>query len=38
VIQNEILDELAMQIIEKKVAEGDTVNVKLENGKIVFKR
>lgn len=37
IIQNEILDELALQIIEKKVAEGDTVNVGLENGKIAFK-
>ncbi|HOW60306.1 MAG TPA: ATP-dependent chaperone ClpB [Candidatus Moranbacteria bacterium] len=37
IIQNEILDELALQIIEKKIAEGDTVNVKLENGKIAFK-
>jgi ATP-dependent Clp protease ATP-binding subunit ClpB len=38
IIQNEILDELALEIIEKKIIEGDTVNVKLENGKIVFKK
>ncbi len=38
IIQNEILDELAMQIIEKKIGERDVVNVKLENGKIVFKK
>jgi ATP-dependent Clp protease ATP-binding subunit ClpB len=38
IIQNEILDELALEIIEKKVIEGDSVNVKLEKGKIVFKK
>jgi ATP-dependent Clp protease ATP-binding subunit ClpB len=37
VIQNEILDELALQIIEKKIGEGDIVKVLLEKGKIVFK-
>lgn len=37
IIQNEILDELALEIIEKKIVEGDTVNVKLEEGKIIFK-
>ena len=38
VIQNEILDELALKIIEKKISEGDSVNVKLENDKIVLKK
>lgn len=38
IIQNEILDELALEIIEKKIIEGDTVNVKLENDKIIFKK
>ena len=36
VIQNEILDSLALEILEKKVNEGDTVKILLENGKIVF--
>ena len=38
VIQNEILDELALRIIENKISEGDSVNVKLENDKIVLKK
>lgn len=38
VIQNEILDELALEIIEKKISSGDTVKIALENEKIVFKR
>ena len=38
IIQNEILDELALQIIEKKILEGDTVKVVLEGGKIAFKK
>ncbi|MDD5396721.1 MAG: ATP-dependent chaperone ClpB [Candidatus Moranbacteria bacterium] len=38
IIQNEILDELALEIIEKKVVEGDTVKVQLEKEKIVFKK
>jgi len=37
IIQNEILDELALQIIEKKIVEGDTIKIVLEDGKIVFK-
>jgi len=36
IIQNEILDELALEIIEKKIIDGDTVKVKLEKDKIVF--
>lgn len=38
VIQNEILDELALEIIEKKISAGDTVKIMLENEKIVFKK
>jgi ATP-dependent Clp protease ATP-binding subunit ClpB len=37
-IQNDILDELAMQIIEGKIAEGEKVKVMIENDKIVFKK
>ncbi|MCX6765956.1 MAG: ATP-dependent chaperone ClpB [Candidatus Moranbacteria bacterium] len=37
VIQNEILDELALQIIERKIKEGDTVKVELEKNKILLK-
>lgn len=37
VIQNEILDELALQIIEGKIKEGGKVKVDLSKGKIVFK-
>ena len=36
-IQNEILDELAMRIIEDKIKEGDRVDVTTKEGKIVFK-
>ncbi len=36
VIQNKILDELALQIIEGKTKEGSRVRVKVENGKIVL--
>lgn len=38
IIQNEILDELALQIIEKKILDGDTIKVKLEKNKIIFKK
>lgn len=38
VIQNDILDELAMQIIEGKIAEGDKVKIMVENDRIVFKK
>jgi ATP-dependent Clp protease ATP-binding subunit ClpB len=37
VIQNEILDELALRIIENGVREGDRVRVDIEKDKIVFK-
>ncbi|MBU0670792.1 AAA family ATPase, partial [Patescibacteria group bacterium] len=36
VIQNQILDELALQIIEGKVKEKSKVKVDFKNGKIVF--
>jgi len=36
IIQNEILDELALEIIEKKIVDGDTVKVQLEKDKIIF--
>jgi len=35
-IQNEILDELAMQIVEGKIKAGDTVAAKIDNNRIVF--
>lgn len=37
IIQNEIMDELALLIIEKKVKEGDKVAVDAEKNKIIFK-
>ena len=36
IIQNEILDELALEIIEKKIVDGDTIKVQLEKDKIIF--
>ena len=36
VIQNEILDELALRFIEKKVGEGDVVKIDAEGEEIVF--
>ncbi|HBP01532.1 MAG: ATP-dependent chaperone ClpB [Candidatus Moranbacteria bacterium GW2011_GWE1_49_15] len=36
VIQNEILDELALKIIEGKIGDGDKVKVSLENNRIAF--
>ncbi len=36
VIQTEILDELALRMIEGSVREGSTVKIDAENGKIVF--
>jgi ATP-dependent Clp protease ATP-binding subunit ClpB len=38
VIQNEILDELAMEIIEGKIKEDDVVKIDAEKEKIVFRR
>ncbi len=38
VIQNDILDELALQIIEGKIISGDKVKINLENDKIVFSK
>jgi ATP-dependent Clp protease ATP-binding subunit ClpB len=37
VIQTEILDKLALEIIECKIKEGDKIKVKLEKGAIAFK-
>ena len=38
VIQNQLLDELALQIIEGKIKEGDMINADLSSGnKIIFK-
>jgi ATP-dependent Clp protease ATP-binding subunit ClpB len=36
-IQSEILDELAMGIVEGKIKAGDIVTAKIENNRIVFK-
>ena len=38
VIQNEILDELALQIIEGKIKEGENVKVDMDSKKIIFKK
>ncbi len=38
VIQNEILDELALQIIEGKIKEGDTAVVDIKKNKVVIKK
>ncbi|EKE20227.1 MAG: hypothetical protein ACD_8C00036G0001 [uncultured bacterium] len=38
IIQNEILDELALEIIEKKILDGDTIKVQLQKNKIVFEK
>jgi len=35
-IQNNILDPLALEILEKKIYSGDKVEATLEKGKIVF--
>lgn len=35
-IQNQILDELALQIIEGKISEGDTVNIDIQGDKITI--
>ena len=37
VIQNEILDELALEIIEGKIKEGEKIKVELEKDKIIFR-
>ncbi|OGY25632.1 MAG: ATP-dependent chaperone ClpB [Candidatus Woykebacteria bacterium RBG_16_39_9b] len=37
VIQNRLLDELALQIVEGKIKGGDSVFVTLKDGRIVFK-
>jgi len=38
VIQNEILDTLAIKIIEGKIKEGDLINVDIEKEEIIFKK
>jgi len=38
VIQNEILDELALRIIEKKIKEGDVVKIDARGDEIIFGR
>ncbi len=38
VIQNELLDELALQIIERKINPGDKIKVSYDGKKIVFKK
>ncbi|MEI8343417.1 MAG: AAA family ATPase [Candidatus Moraniibacteriota bacterium] len=37
-IQNEILDELALEIIEKKIVDGDVIKVQLEKDKIILNK
>ncbi len=37
VIQNEIMDELALQLIEGKIKEGEKVKIDVEKDKIIFK-
>ncbi len=36
VIQNKILDPLALEIIEEKIKEGDKIRISLKKGKVVF--
>ncbi|MFA7209315.1 MAG: ATP-dependent chaperone ClpB [Parcubacteria group bacterium] len=36
VIQNDILDELALRIVEGSIKEGDSVKADVRNGKVVF--
>ena len=38
IIQNEIMDDLALQIIEGKIKEGERVKVDIEKDKIIFKK
>ena len=38
VIQNEILDELALEIIEGKIGKGKKVKIGVKGGKIIFSR
>ncbi len=37
VIQNDIMDELALEIIEGRIKEGQRIKAKVEKGKIIFK-
>ena len=36
IIQSELLDELAMQLIEKKISDGDTVKVTADKNKLAL--
>ena len=38
VIQREILDPLAMQLLEGKFKEGDCIKIDVPDGKVVFER
>ncbi|MFA5210966.1 MAG: ATP-dependent chaperone ClpB [Patescibacteria group bacterium] len=38
VIQNQLLDELALEIIEKKVNKNDRIKIDVEKGKIIIKK
>ena len=38
IIQNEILDELALQIIEGKIKEGEKIKINLEKERLVFEK
>ena len=38
VIQNEILDELALRIIEEEIKEDDTIKIDVEKEKIIFRK
>ncbi len=36
IIQKQILDPLALEILEEKIQPGDTVNIEIRDGKIHF--
>lgn len=38
VIQSDILDELALQIVEGKIREGDSIKADVKSGKVVFSK
>ncbi|MCK4799892.1 AAA family ATPase, partial [Candidatus Parcubacteria bacterium] len=38
VIQNEILDELALRIIEEEIKEDDTIKIDIEKEKVIFRK
>ncbi|HOF42447.1 MAG TPA: AAA family ATPase, partial [Candidatus Moranbacteria bacterium] len=37
-VQNEISDKLALEILEKKITDGDIMNVRLDHGRIAFEK